>query len=68
MECSVKSSLKSTVNNTAESFKPGISKNDRKMDITFDFLALKEGSHGQGQTGSVNHFFEATDELISARN
>ena len=42
------SSLKSTVNSTAENFKPGIPKNERKIDITFDFLALQEGPHGWG--------------------
>ena len=36
IECLVKSSLKSTVNKTAESFKSGIPKNDRKIDITSD--------------------------------
>ena len=48
MECSAMSSLKSTINSTAEVFKPGIPKNDRKIDITFEFLALQEGPGGEG--------------------
>ena len=62
MECLVKSSVKTSVNSTVESFKPGIPKNDRKIDITFDFLAFQEESHGQGWTESVIHLFEVTDE------
>ena len=53
MECSVMSLVKTPVNSTAESFKPGIPKNDRKIDITFDFLTLQEGPHGWGQSESV---------------
>ena len=68
MECPVNSSLKNTVNNTAESFKSGIPKNDRKIDIIFDFLALQEEPRGWGQTGSVDHFFEAIEEVMSAIN
>ena len=68
MEYLVMSLLKSTVNSTAESFKPGIPKNDRKIDITFDFLALQEGPRGWGWTESVIQLFEAIDELVSAIN
>ena len=60
--------VKTPVNSTAESFKPGIPKNDRKIDITFDFLTLQEGPHGCGWTESGIQLFEATDELISAIN
>ena len=49
----VMSALKSTVKSTAEGFKPGIQKNERNIDIAFDFLALQEGTHGWGQSGSV---------------
>ena len=68
MECLIKSSIKNTVNNTEESFKSGIPKNGRKIDITFDFLALKKGPCGWGWTGSDNHFFEAIEEAIAAIN
>ena len=63
-----KSLIKNTVNNTEESFKSGIPKNDRKIDITFDFLALKKGPHGRGQTGSYSHFLEAIEEAILTIN
>ena len=68
MECLIKSSMKNTVNNTEESFKSGIPKNDRKIDISFDFLALKKGVMVRSWTGSYNHFFEAIEETISAIN
>ena len=42
MECSIKTSIKNSVNNIEESFRFEIPKNDRKIDITFDFLVLKK--------------------------
>ena len=50
MECLINSFIKNTVSNTEESFKSGIPKIERKIDITFDFLALKKGPHCQGQS------------------
>ena len=38
IECSIKSSIRNTVNNTEESFKSGIPKNDRKIDTTFNYF------------------------------
>ena len=51
IDCSVKSSIKYIVNNTAESFKSGISKNDRKIDISFFyFWPFKKGLVVWGQS------------------
>ena len=44
--------VKSLVKSTAKNIKPGTLKNERNKDITFNFLALQEGPHGQGQSGS----------------
>ena len=52
-----------TVNNTEQSFKSGIPKNDRKIDITFYFLALKKGLVVRGQTRSYNHFWRLLKKL-----
>ena len=42
------------VKSTAEHFKPGMLKNEKKKDITFNFLALQEGPHCLGgQSGSA---------------
>ena len=49
----IKSSVKSTVKSTAESFKPGILKNERKKDYTFNFLALQQGPYCQGWSESA---------------
>ena len=48
MDCTVMSLVLSTT----DSFKPGILKNERNIAVTFDFLALQEGPHGWGQSGS----------------
>ena len=47
MNCTVKSSVKITT----DSFKPGIHEKERQL---LTFLALQEGPHGQGQTGSYS--------------
>ena len=43
--------VQNTVKSSVESFKPGILKNERKKEITFNLLlAFQEGPHCQGQT------------------
>ena len=59
----VMSSLKSTVTSTAESFKPGILKNERNIDMTFDFLALQEGFMVGGGLGLFQLFNAAFTSL-----
>ena len=58
----INSSLKTPVNITAESFKLGIPKNDRKTDITFDFLTLQEGPGGWG---GLSQLFNCVRLLMS---
>ena len=47
-----KNSIKSRVYNTEQSFKSGILKNNRKIDIPFDFLALEKGLVDTIDTGT----------------
>ena len=62
MECLIKNLIKNTVNNIERSFKSGILKNDRKIDITFYFLALKKGLVVRGQ------FEESREEVAFLRS
>ena len=55
--CSIKSSIKNTVNNTEESFKSGIPMNDIKIDITFYFWPLQKGLIVGGGLGHIITFW-----------
>ena len=65
MECTVMSMLKSTVKSTAKRFKPGILKNERNIDITFEFLALQEGPCIQGGGLGLVQLFNAASTSLS---